>query len=661
MKKTLLLFSAVLLAAVVFGQQNLRFRDNLKDAKAPFVVKTSDNSGNDAAIKYVPVARPEFKSGDADLILRNIGGSGNAFGFLGTRQYLWVDNNINSVSFVHRMLNPPGGPGSSFLAYDYSTNHGEAWTVNAQVYEPLSGATSNARYPHGAIYNPAGNTNPANAYFGYFASMLDASNGGTWGGYCFGTHKFGSAQAATQHTTTTVGDILQGVPSAYEISSLGRAICADPAKVGTTAPYTDLMILTTGMFNPATEDFDMEQILVEMPGNGVSPTGTFAGVADTKVAFSPDGQIGYIVYLSNNDENTIESSGCYFPIIYKSTDGGENWEGPYNVQLGGFDGIPAVLNYLPDAIIEQFFEPPLPAREDIPFTAAFELGLSVDFNGNPHLLFEIGIGSQDWSIYSSYGGNTGCAGCVAMMHIYSPNGGTNWIGDTICTVKTFRGEFPYTGGDPVAVDNRPYIASTPDGTKMFFSWIDTDIPGVGDNLQPDIYCVGYDVVNNTYSQLYNVTAFSAAMWTAYMGAGSKHVFDNGNGTYTVPFVYQEINPNDLIDPVQFVYVDNFVLSDADLQVTVGCNELQTLNFDVSQNFPNPSGNETRFTVNLSEPGTINYEVTNILGQLIWKGTPVSAPQGTQVISINTRNLQPGIYFYNVRVGENVITKKMVIE
>ena len=57
----------------------------------------------------------------------------------------------------------------------------------------------------------------------------------------------------------------------------------------------------------------------------------------------------------------------------------------------------------------------------------------------------------------------------------------------------------------------------------------------------------------------------------------------------------------------------------------------------------------------------NYDVTNILGQIIWKGNSISAPQGTQVLSINTRNLQPGIYFYNVRVGENVITKKMVIE
>ena len=656
MKKTLLLFMAVVFAVGVSGQQTLRFKSNLKDAKAPSI-KSMDQK---APIRHELVARPEFKSGATNVILRNIGGSGNGFGFLGVRQYLWVDNSINSVSFVHRMLNPPGGPGSGYLSYDYSIDHGEAWTVNTQVYVPVGGATDNARYPAGALYNPAGNTNPANAYFGYFAPTLDASNGGTWGGYCYGTHKFSTTQTAVQHTTTTTGDILQGVPAAYDISSLGRAICADPAKVGTTAPYTDNMILTTGLFNPATEDFDMEQFLVQMPGNAISPAGAAAGVADTKVAFSPDGQIGYIVYLSNNDGNTIESAGCYYPIVYKSTDGGANWDGPYNVQLGGFDGISGVLNYLSDDIIAQFFEAPVPAREDIPFTTGFEFNLSVDYNGNPHMIFDVGIGSQEWSIYTNYGGLTGCAGSVAMMHVYSPNGGLNWMGDTLCTMKTFRGEFPYTGGTPVSVDNRPYLASTQDGTKMFFSWIDTDIPGVGDNLQPDIYCIGYDVVNNTYTDVFNVTAFTGAMWTAHMGAGSKYVFDNGNLSYTIPFVYQEININDLAEPVQFVYVDNFILSVPEFYL-LGTNEVQGLNFDVSQNFPNPSGDRTIFTVNLTKPGTINYDVTNMLGQVVWKGNSLKAQAGTQVLSINTSNLQRGIYFYNVRVGENVITKKMVVE
>jgi len=661
MKKILLLLSATVFAIVSFGQQNLHIKAGLKDAKASGVISKENTTTHQVSVKHGRVARPEFKSGDNNIILRNIGGAGNGFGFLGVRQYLWVDNDINSVSFVHRMLNPPNGPGSSYLAYDYSTNHGETWTVNTQVYDPTQGTLIDGRYPHGAIYNPAGNTDPANAYFGYFASTLDQSNGGTWGGYGYGTHKFGSIQAATQHNFTSSGDFLQGVPSAYDISALGRAICADPAKVGSTSPYTDNMILTTGMFNSETGDFDMDRYLVDMPGNAISPAGVNAGVADTKVAFSPDGQIGYIVYLSNNDGNTIESAGCYYPIVYKSTDGGENWDGPYNVQLGGFDGMPGVLNYLSDAIIEAFYTPPLPAREDIPFTTAFEFGLSVDYNGNPHMIFDIGIGSQEWSIYTNYGGNTGCAGCVAMMHVYSPNGGTNWIGDTVCTMKTFRGDFPYTGGTPVSVDNRPYIASTPDGTKMFFSWIDTDIPGIGDNLQPDIYCIGYDVVNNTYSQVYNVTAFSNAMWTAYMGAGSRHVFVNGNTTYTIPFVYQEINPDDLIDPVQFVYIDNFILSDLDLGFTVGCDELQTLNFTVSQNFPNPSNDHTKFTVNLTEAGTISYDVTNMLGQVIWSANPMTAQAGTNVLNINTRNFKPGIYFYNVRMVENIITRKMVIE
>ena len=43
-----------------------------------------------------------------------------------------------------------------------------------------------------------------------------------------------------------------------------------------------------------------------------------------KVAFAPDGQIGYVGYLSNNDENTPESMGCYYPILYKTEDGGES-------------------------------------------------------------------------------------------------------------------------------------------------------------------------------------------------------------------------------------------------------------------------------------------------------------------------------------------------
>ena len=53
------------------------------------------------------------------------------------------------------MLNPPDGPGSGFLAYDYSTDGGITWQVNNQIYDPELTGASLARYPEGGIYNPS--------------------------------------------------------------------------------------------------------------------------------------------------------------------------------------------------------------------------------------------------------------------------------------------------------------------------------------------------------------------------------------------------------------------------------------------------------------------------------------------------------------------------
>lgn len=660
MRKIYITFIAVCLVFVAAGQQKLHFKDNLKEAKAPArlfyepVKKVSPKN-------YTKAEKPEFKEGMSNIIIRDLGGAGNGFGMLGVRQYLWADDDINSIAFVHRMLNPPDGPGSGFLAYDYSTDGGLTWLVNNQIYDAELPNAFIARYPQGGIYNPPGNTDPYNSYYAYFAATLDGSNGGTWGGYCYGAQKFGSAQQATQHNLPSVGNFLQGVPSAYTISTAGRAMCADAAKIDSYISYTGNMIVTHGLFNPSIEDFEMESELVEMLGGGISPTGVEANVADVKVAFAPDGQIGYIGYLCNNGDNTPETDGCYYPILYKTTDGGVSWDGPYNVRLGGIDGIPGVWNYLTDEIIEKMFDPPIPDREDIPFTTAFEFYMSVDYSGNPHLIFNIGVGSQEWSIYTSYEGVTGCGGCVGMFHIFSLNGGEDWIGDTLCTIKTFRGEYPYTGGTPTSEDSRPFLASTMDGSKMFFSWTDTDIPDIGDNIQPDIYCVGHDVTFNKYSVVNNVTVFSNAMWQSYMACGSKFVKDNGNGSYTIPFVYQEINPDDLADPVQFHYIDNFVLTDADISVIPGEDEISAFGFYVSQNFPNPCRDYTTVMFKTDKAANVSYDVINITGQKVLEGKIKFYPAGSHSLTIRTADLTKGIYFYNVKIGDQTVTKKMIVE
>lgn len=425
--------------------------------------------------------------------------------------------------------------------------------------------------------------------------------------------------------------------------------------------FSDNMIVTMGFYNAEINDFEMERKLVEMPGGGVSPiSGNLARVPNVKVAFSPDGSVGYIAYLSNNNENDVTSEGGYYPILYKTFDAGENWEGPYNVQLGGVDGIPAILNFLTDEIIAEMFEFPLPDREDIPFTTAFELDLTMDNYGNPHLIFNVGVGNQEFGFFSSYGGNIGCQGCVAIAHVFSVDGGENWLGDTLCTVKTFRGQFPYTGADPINVDNRPYVSSTMDGSKLFFSWIDTDIDGIGENINPDIYCVGYDVLNNSYSLTNNVTFFSNAMMSSYMACGSKYVFDNNNGSYTIPFAYQSINPFELLEIAQFYYIDNFMLTDDDLAAVTSIEKTPIPSPVLSHCFPNPCSEISGINLYLKNFAVVSYNVSNILGQVVWNGDTAILPQGNHILMPDVSSLNSGVYFYNVNINGTTHSGKMLV-
>ncbi len=84
-------------------------------------------------------------------------------------------------------------------------------------------------------------------------------------------------------------------------------------------------------------------------------------------------------------------------------------------------------------------------------------------------------------------------------------------------------------------------------------------------------------------------------------------------------------------------------------------------FDVSQNFPNPFSQTTAVKVSLKEPTTLTLEVRNMLGQKVMQTQSIIGKQGVNHITIEKNNLMPSIYFYKVQSGEQVITKKMIID
>ncbi len=542
-------------------------------------------------------------------------------------------------------------PGSGYIAYDVSKDGGITWSVNNQVFNPTLPGTANARYPQGVIYNPAGNTVPDNSYFSGFYPTLDGSNAtDSWGGYGASTVKL-DGTGLSQIGWPSDPPIRHNVPDGMALNRVtGDIFTVEPAKVdGLGNQYTDTLVLVRGVFNSSTGAYDYEETPLFVP---MMHSADASSIADCKIEFAPDGQIGYIMMIGDNEMDPFATGLAYYPVLYKTTDGGITWDSdPITVIMSGSDGIEGIINdLLTDEQIATLFEPPLPARDEILYTTAFTSDFAVDFNGNPVISIVIGVASATaYSIISE-------PGTFASYNLFSRDQGETWYGVKLgSNLKTFRG----TWGD-ASEDNRSQITSTYDGTMMFFSWLDTDFEGVTDNNQPDIFCAGWNLIDNTYTEVVNVTYLSDAWLQAYMGTASTYALIPAAGTYEIPFAYQSLDATlDPTKPVQYKYIGNFTFADADFTIT-NTNEINTQVPMVSQNYPNPFKDRTQITLNLSGTSTVGLEVYNLVGQKVFELPSSTMSKGTNVLTIPGKNLQNGVYTYSVNINGERFTHKMIV-
>lgn len=604
-----------------------------------------------------PVIRPVNLHSPADLKGTNsvnpiaIGQSGNAWGFAYMRTtYLWAENDINSISFIHRMEDPPG---TGFLAYDISKDGGLTWENNNQVYDPTITDASNARYPQGVIYNPEGNTDPENAYFSYFAPTLDGSNGpaGNWGGYTWGSKKLSAGALPTQTNYPTDNGFYQYLPSGFTITQLGEAWVVDEETDGSSGDYTytDNLIVGHGVWNNALEDFEYEWEHLYMD---INPENS---VNDVKIAFSPDGLTGWICALS--DRIPALDQTWYHPILFKTTDGGQTWSDPIEVQFGGEDGLDAIKEFISDEELIAFYDPePVPPRDEIPYYMGYHMDIAVDAWGNPHILGGVAIcdlEAQSWWNYE---------GVFAMFHIYTDDQGDTWQAFNIDYLKTFRGTYS-GGGSEMNQYNRPQVATTDDGAIVFFSFLDTRIEGVTENTDPDIFFREYIPEMDFHGEeVVNVTNLSNAMWNARFGCMSHYVFsevtDDGTYNCTIPFVYEELDGFDISLPVQFWYIPDFTRNYVVTRINEDRDQSRII---ASQNFPNPFRNETNFNINLLEESEVEISVFNTAGQLVKTFDFGTLGNGPHQLTLKFQDLNDGIYFYSLKAGKSLVNGKMIVK
>lgn len=655
MKNTLLLFLSLSIGLFAFGQSAGKDFKMLS-AKAPshFVEpETTTTVSNPGILPVVtpPVSAPK----NANVVTQiAIGTSVNAFGFFADARTasIGLNNSLNTVAFTHRLAAPASG---NHLGYDVSFNKGATWQLNQISYTPGTGFAS-ARYPLGGIYNPPGNTNPQNAYHTYFSAALDGSQGvaASWGGAVYGAKKFAAGSTQAQAAYASSANQKWFIPGAFTVTQQGVAWFVDESTNwdGTTSTYTGTLTIGKGTFDAGIGNYVYE--LTQLPFE----INSARGINDVEIAFAPDGQVGYISILSSLPVELPFTS--YHPILLKTVDGGQTWSTPIEVQLGGANGLPEVQAYISDAALAAYFSPdPVPPRNQIAYYMGYYHDLAVDAWGNPHLAGHILLSNLSAGTIA-----TG-TGYGAIFHIYSPNRGLTWKSKMLAPAKFFKADFT-GGGSTVSQYSRSQVATTTDGTIVFFSWLDSEMPDATDMSRPDIYFrdfIPYQGAAGTYGDAVNVTLFSAAMWTANWGTMPNYVFTSNVGTNsvecTIPFIYQKLNAeNNPTALVQFFYIPDFKKT----YVKTSTPEIDNnLIASISQNYPNPFVNETNINVTLVKNAEVILDVFNLTGQKVYSRNYGTLQSGSNTLKVKSDNLTTGVYFYTVEAGASKVTRKMVVK
>lgn len=84
------------------------------------------------------------------------------------------------------------------------------------------------------------------------------------------------------------------------------------------------------------------------------------------------------------------------------------------------------------------------------------------------------------------------------------------------------------------------------------------------------------------------------------------------------------------------------------------------NFDLSQNYPNPFNPTTTISYQLPLRSYVTLKVYDILGSEVATLVNKNETTGNYSVNFNASNLSSGIYFYQLKVGDNVQTRKMIL-
>jgi len=582
---------------------------------------------------------------------------------------------LNTVLWTHR-----ASPYWNFTGYTSGCIQSTWLNVSTNVWDSTiiyrDATTKHARYPGGTIFNPTGNTNIANALM---VGTGPTNNGTNWTGTWYSSRQ----PTGSYHTVTSAqndnavclsgqapfgnmsgvanGD---GGPNA-DIQQVGNTIFVGGGLVNYSYTASDAIPFKGGLIGKATySGGNLTWSADSIIPNFYTGTLGYLNMGQTRIAFSPNGQIGYVIFigrLASTFGNSSDSS--LTPIIYKSTNGGATWSSA--PVLSGFDwmvGHPEMKQSI------SYLYQGTPAG----ITPYSQLGIdvTVDSTGTLHLVAAVTNAKRFVTATID--------SLAAYENIYQwdyrkhhpiiwdmMTDGTTWNTILVDSIKTSyidsQTADTTSPANPwaLAYGARIQVSRSTTGGKIFYSWTDSDTSQTHTlyNTNPDIYMKSYDISNQLVTPTNNVTTGLGKCFFHYLSDISY--YDNNLSGWVCPLVYTTpvtpTPPFNQSDTVHYNYLNcaNFHSSQYTTPASVYRTQVPSgiANYTNNNNlkiYPNPANNK----ITIDAVDVVDVKLFDVLGKEI---------TSTKENNVDVSNFNDGVYFIQVQTKQNIYSQKIVVQ
>jgi len=201
------------------------------------------------------------------------------------------------------------------------------------------------------------------------------------------------------------------------------------------------------------------------------------------------------------------------------------------------------------------------------------------------------------------------------------------------------------------------------------------------STQYDSLDFGVVTVGNSSSidvKLYNTKNASVTINEVFNKDSSFYVFDNlpiiiaPHDSIEATIIFEPIEEGDFSDKINFRYVTDTLLlarqvfvEGATHPVSASEEIIEVYNYSLSQNYPNPFNPSTNIKFQISQAGFVSLKVYDILGNEVTTLVNGELSSGKYNIELDLGEgprsvLTSGIYFYQLRAGNFIQTKKMLL-